>query len=89
METATEDAGNLNIEALVIQTLIDQLGVDAKQCTPEAQIVLDLGADSLDAVELMLSFEGVLGIEIADEDAQKLQTVGQLTEFLKEQILAK
>ena len=65
-----------DIEAKVKDIIINELGVEAEKVTPEASFVEDLGADSLDTVELVMAFEEEFGIEIPDEDAEKLQTVG-------------
>lgn len=75
-----------NIEAKVKQIIVDQLGVDAGEVTNEASFVEDLGADSLDTVELVMAFEEEFDIEIPDEEAEKLQTVGQAMEYLKTKI---
>ena len=75
-----------NIEAKVKQIIVDQLGVDAGEVTAEASFVEDLGADSLDTVELVMAFEEEFDIEIPDEEAEKLQTVGQALEYLKSKI---
>jgi acyl carrier protein len=72
-----------NIEEKVKQIIVDQLGVDADEVTPEAKFIEDLGADSLDTVELVMEFEEEFNIEIPDEDAEKMTTVGQAIEYLK------
>ncbi|MDZ7359205.1 MAG: acyl carrier protein [candidate division KSB1 bacterium] len=72
-----------NIEEKVKQIIVDQLGVDANEVTPEAKFIEDLGADSLDTVELVMEFEEEFNIEIPDEDAEKMTTVGQAIEYLK------
>ncbi|MBI3986996.1 MAG: acyl carrier protein [Lentisphaerae bacterium] len=64
--------------------IVEQLGVNAEQVTPEASFVEDLGADSLDQVELVMAFEEEFGAEIPDEDAEKLTTVGAVIGYLKE-----
>ncbi|MDZ4200007.1 MAG: acyl carrier protein, partial [Kiritimatiellia bacterium] len=63
--------------------IVEQLGVNAEQVTPEAACIEDLGADSLDTVELVMAFEEEFGAEIPDEDAEKLTTVGAVTTYLK------
>ena len=75
-----------NIEAKVKQIIVDQLGVDAGEVTAEASFVEDLGADSLDTVELVMAFEEEFDIEIPDEEAEKLQTVGQAMAYLQSKI---
>jgi len=64
----------------------DRLGVDESQITPEASFVDDLNADSLDLVELIMTLEEEFKIEIPDEDAEKLQTVGDAMDYLEERL---
>ena len=64
--------------------IVEQLGVNADQVTPEASFIEDLGADSLDTVELVMAFEEEFGADIPDEDAEKLSTVGAVMDYLKE-----
>ncbi len=64
--------------------IIEKLGVNAEQVTPEASFIEDLGADSLDTVELVMAFEEEFGAQIPDEDAEKLTTVGGVISYLKE-----
>ena len=71
-------------EAKVKEIIINELGVEPEKVTPEASFVEDLGADSLDTVELVMAFEEEFGIEIPDEDAEQLQTVGDAIKYLKE-----
>jgi len=71
------------LEEKVKQIIVDQLGVDADEVTPEASFIEDLGADSLDTVELVMEFEEEFDIEIPDEDAEKMTTVGMAIEYLK------
>jgi acyl carrier protein len=71
-------------EAKVKEIIINELGVEPEKVTPEASFVEDLGADSLDTVELVMAFEEEFGIEIPDEDAENLQTVGDAIKYLKE-----
>lgn len=68
-----------NIKDKVTEIIVEQLGVSADQVKPEATLIGDLGADSLDAVELVMAVEEEFGIEVADEDAEKLATVGDIT----------
>ncbi len=62
----------------------EQLGVDAEEVTPEAAFIEDLGADSLDTVELVMAFEEEFGIVIPDEEADKIRTVGQAIKYIEE-----
>jgi acyl carrier protein len=71
-------------EAKVREIIINELGVEPEKVTPEASFVEDLGADSLDTVELVMAFEEEFGIEIPDEDAESLQTVGDAVKYLQE-----
>jgi acyl carrier protein len=64
--------------------IVEQLGVDEEEVTPDASFVDDLGADSLDTVELVMAFEEEFGIEIPDEDAEKILTVGKALDYIKE-----
>ncbi len=66
--------------------IVEQLGVDESEVTPDAHFIDDLGADSLDTVELILSFEETFNISIPDEEAEKLETVGKAVEYLEEKI---
>ena len=72
------------LEDKVKDIIVEQLGVTADQVTPEASFIEDLGADSLDTVELVMAFEEEFGAEIPDEDAEKLTTVGAVVSYLKE-----
>ena len=72
------------LEEKVRDIIVEQLGVNAEQVTPEASFIEDLGADSLDTVELVMAFEEEFGADIPDEDAEKLTTVGKVMEYLKE-----
>ena len=65
-----------NIEGKVKEIIINELGVEAEKVTAEASFVEDLGADSLDTVELVMAFEEEFGIDIPDEDAEQMRTVG-------------
>ena len=73
-----------DIEAKVKDIIINELGVEADKVTPEASFVEDLGADSLDTVELVMAFEEEFGMEIPDEDAEKLQTVGDAISYIRD-----
>jgi acyl carrier protein len=72
-----------DIEAKVKEIIINELGVDAEKVTPEASFVEDLGADSLDTVELVMAFEEEFGMEIPDEEAEKLRSVGDAINYIK------
>ncbi|MDQ7066303.1 MAG: acyl carrier protein [candidate division KSB1 bacterium] len=74
------------IEDKVKQIIVEQLGVDESEVTPEASFIDDLGADSLDTVELVMAFEEEFDIEIPDEDAEKMTTVGDAIEYLKKKL---
>jgi acyl carrier protein len=71
------------LEDKVKDIIVEQLGVNAEQVTPAASFQNDLGADSLDTVELVMAFEEEFGAEIPDEDAEKLKTVGDVVSYLK------
>ena len=64
--------------------IVEQLGVDDEEVTPDASFVEDLGADSLDTVELVMAFEEEFGIEIPDEDAEKIATVSDAVTYIDE-----
>ena len=64
--------------------IVEQLGVNADQIKPEAKFIEDLGADSLDIVELVMALEEEFGTEIPDEEAEKLQTVGDVAKFVED-----
>jgi len=74
----------MDVAAKVKEIIVQQLGVDAEKVTPEASFVDDLGADSLDVVELVMAFEEEFGVEIPDEAAEKIATVKDAIEFLKQ-----
>ena len=75
-----------NIQQKVVDLIVDQLGVDADSVTPEAHFIDDLGADSLDTVELVMAFEEEFNMEVPDEDAEKLETVSDVTDYLKQRL---
>lgn len=72
------------VEERVKKIIAEQLGVEEDEVTPEASFVEDLGADSLDTVELVMALEEEFSIEIPDEDAEKILTVGKALEYIKE-----
>ena len=71
-----------DIETRVKEIIVEQLGVDPAEVKPEASFRNDLGADSLDTVELVMAFEEEFGIEIPDEEAEKIQSGGQAIEYI-------
>ena len=73
-----------SVEERVKQIIVEQLGVDEGEVTPTASFVDDLGADSLDTVELVMAFEEEFSVEVPDEDAEKLQTVGDVIRYIEE-----
>ena len=72
-----------DIEQKVKDIIVEQLGVDPAEVKPEASFVNDLGADSLDTVELVMALEEAFDTEIPDEDAEKIQNVGQAVSYIK------
>ena len=66
----------------VKEIVVDKLGVEGSKVTPEAKFIDDLGADSLDTVELIMQFEEEFEIEIPDEDAEKIMSVGQAVDYI-------
>ena len=73
-------------ETKIKQIIAEKLGVSEEKVTPQASFVDDLGADSLDQVELIMAFEDAFDIEIPDEDAEKLRTVKQAMDYLESKI---
>ncbi|MEW6382212.1 MAG: acyl carrier protein [bacterium] len=73
-----------SIEDRVKEIITEQLGVDEKEVTPDASFIDDLGADSLDTVELVMALEEEFDIEISDEDAEKIITVGDAVNYITE-----
>jgi acyl carrier protein len=71
------------------EIIVDRLGVDPNEITPQASFVDDLGADSLDTVELVMAFEEEFDLEIPDEDAEKLTSVGKAMEYLEKRMAEK
>lgn len=67
----------------VREVIVDKLGVDAEKVVPEARFIEDLGADSLDTVELIMGLEDKFGLEISDEDAEKIRTVQDAINFIQ------
>ena len=73
----------MSVEEKVKEIIVDQLGVDEKQVNPEASFIDDLGADSLDTVELVMALEEEFDVEIPDEDAEKIATVQNAIDYIK------
>jgi acyl carrier protein len=71
-----------NSEGKIKDIIVEQLGVSAEQVTPEAKMIEDLWADSLDAVELVMAIEEEFGIEVPDEEAEKLTSVGDIIAYV-------
>ena len=76
----------MDIETKVKEIIMDKLGVEETQIAPEASFTNDLGADSLDIVELVMGFESEFDISIPDEDAEKITTVGDAVSYLTEKL---
>ena len=74
-----------SIDARVREIIINELGVEPEKVTDDASFVDDLGADSLDTVELVMAFEEEFGLDIPDEDAEKMRTVGDAVGYLNKQ----
>ncbi len=72
------------VEEKVRDIIVDQLGVNAEQVVLGARFIEDLGADSLDTVELVMAFEEEFSIEVPDEEAEKLQSVGDVVKYVEE-----
>ena len=72
-----------NVREKVKKIIVDHLGVDAAKVTDEASFIDDLGADSLDTVELVMAFEEEFGSEISDSEAEKILTVGDAVKFIE------
>jgi acyl carrier protein len=77
------EGNGMSVETQVKEIIVENLGVDNEKVTEDASFVEDLGADSLDTVELVMAFEEEFDIEIPDEDAEKLTTVGEAIAYLK------
>jgi acyl carrier protein len=71
------------VEERVKSIIVEQLGVDADEVTPDASFVEDLGADSLDTVELIMAFEEEFGVEISDDDAEKIRKVKDAVAYIE------
>jgi len=75
---------DISIEEKVKDIIVEQLGVNPEQITPSASFIEDLGADSLDTVELVMAFEEEFSVDVPDEDAERLQTVGDVIRYIEE-----
>ncbi len=75
-----------SVEQKVIDIIVEQLGVGADEVTLEASFIDDLGADSLDLVELIMAMEEEFGLEISDQDAEKIQTVQDVINYINEHV---
>lgn len=75
-----------SIEEKVKDIIVEQLGVTPEQVTPSASFIEDLGADSLDTVELVMAFEEEFNVEVPDEDAEKLQKVGDVNKYIEDRV---
>ena len=76
------------VQDRVSEIIVEQLGVTAEEIKPEASFIDDLGADSLDIVELVMAMEEAFDIEIPDDDAEKMQTIGDAMSYVKERLEA-
>ena len=74
----------MSVAERVKQIIVEQLGVDESQVDPSASFVDDLGADSLDIVELVMAFEEAFDLDIPDEDAEKIKTVGDAIKYIED-----
>jgi acyl carrier protein len=74
------------LEDRISELIVDQLGVTKEEIVPEASFIDDLGADSLDIVELVMAMEETFDIEIPDDDAEKIQTIGDALTYVKERV---
>ena len=83
-QLTTTTMSEKTIEDKVRDIIVEQLGVTAEQVTINASFIEDLGADSLDTVELVMAFEEEFGVEVPDEDAEKLQKVGDVVKYIEE-----
>ncbi len=83
---SVEGLSNEALEKQVTELIIEQLGVSRDEVSPQASFVDDLGADSLDIVELVMQLEETFDLEISDEDAEKMQTIGDAVVYLQERL---
>ena len=78
----------MSLERRVQEIIVEQLGVSAEEAVPEASFIDDLGADSLDIVELVMAMEEEFDVEIPDEDAEKISTIGAAVKYLRDKLEA-
>ena len=78
-----EGGEKMALEERIKEIIVEQLGANADEVTPEASFIDDLGADSLDTVELVMALEEEFDIEIPDEDAEKITTVGEAIKYIE------
>ncbi|RKY40936.1 MAG: acyl carrier protein [Candidatus Omnitrophota bacterium] len=78
-----------NVEEKVKEIIAEQLGVRREEVKPESSFIDDLGADSLDTVEIVMALEEEFGIEIPDEDAEKMSTVGEAIQYIENKVKEK
>ncbi|MEA2014550.1 MAG: acyl carrier protein [Thermodesulfobacteriota bacterium] len=77
----------VNVEDKVKKVIIDQLNITEEECVPEAAFIDDLGADSLDVVELIMAMEDNFGMDISDDDLMKIRTVRDIIDYIKKRML--
>ncbi|HMT10851.1 MAG: acyl carrier protein [Ignavibacteria bacterium] len=77
---------SVDIEAQIKDAIVEKLGVEESKVTPNASFINDLGADSLDTVELIMELENRFNIQIPDEDQEKIQTVGDAISYVKSKV---
>ncbi len=78
----------MGVEERVSEIIVEQLGISKEEVVPAASFIDDLGADSLDIVELVMALEEEWALEIPDDDAEKIQTIGDAVSYLKEKLAA-
>lgn len=80
--------GNMNLEAEIIDIIVERLDVAREQCIPAASFINDLGADSLDLMELLMNMEERFEVSISDEELQRIRTIQNVIDFIKKSIVA-
>jgi acyl carrier protein len=83
-----EEEISMSVEERVKSIIVEQLGVDAEEVSPDASFVEDLGADSLDTVELIMAFEEEFGVEISDDEAEKIRKVRDAVDYIEKRAKA-